>query len=82
MVCILEAVIRLNHQLSARAAIRPNPAMYNEALQCALRQATHDYLIASISDGFGVDHETFRLGTRIADHTDVIVLFIYDAKEG
>jgi hypothetical protein len=55
--------------------------MYNKALQCALRLATHDYLIASISDGFGVDDETFRLGTRIAAHNDVIVLFVYDPLE-
>ena len=55
--------------------------MYNEALQCALHQATHDYLIASISDGFGVDDETLRLGTRMAAHNDVVVLFIYDALE-
>lgn len=78
---ILQAVTRFNHQLSADAAITPNPDMYNEALRRALRLASHDYLITSISDGFGVDAETFRLGTQIAAHNDVIVLFIYDAME-
>ena len=78
---ILETVTRFNHQLRAEPSSEPNPAIYNEALHHALRLATHDYLITSISDGFGVNEETFRLGTRIAAHNDVIVLFIYDALE-
>lgn len=78
---ILEAVTRYNHLLSAESAVEPNPAMYNEALRRVLRLATHDYLVTSISDGFGIDAETFRLGTQIAAHNDAIVLFIYDALE-
>ena len=78
---ILQAVVNFNHQLRADCQFEPNSAMYNEALRRALRQANHDYLIASIGDGFGVDTETFRLGTQIAAHNDVIVLFIYDALE-
>jgi uncharacterized protein (DUF58 family) len=78
---ILEAVTRFNHQLSADSAHTPNPEMYNEALRRSLRLASHDYLLASISDGYGVGPETFRLGTQIAEHNDVIVLFIYDTLE-
>lgn len=81
VVRILETVTRLNHQLSAESLTAPNPAMYNEALRRALRLASHDYLIMSISDGFGVDDDTFRLGTQIAAQNDVIVMFIYDALE-
>ena len=81
VVRILEAITRLNHQLSAESLVAPNPAMYNEALHRALRLASHDYLMMSISDGFGVDGDTFRLGTQIAAHNDVIVVFIYDVLE-
>jgi uncharacterized protein (DUF58 family) len=78
---ILEAITRLNHQLSAESPVAPNPAMVNEVLYRALRLVSHDFLIMSISDGFGVDDGTFRLGTQIAAHNDVIVVFIYDVLE-
>lgn len=81
VVRILEAITRLNHQLSAESIVTPNPAMVNEVLHRALRLASHDYLIMSISDGFGVDGDTFCLGTQIAAHNDVIVVFIYDVLE-
>ncbi len=78
---ILQAVTRFNHQLSADTKVAPNPDMYNEALRRVLRLASHDYLITSISDGFGLNEETFRLGTQIAAHNDAIILFIYDILE-
>ncbi|GJL73099.1 MAG: hypothetical protein NMNS01_22980 [Nitrosomonas sp.] len=81
VVRILETVTRLNHQLSAESLAAPNPAMYNEALHRAVRLASHDYLIMSISDGFGIDNNTFRLGTQVAAKNDVIVMFIYDVLE-
>lgn len=81
VVRILEVVTRFNHQLSVETSVAPNPAMYNEALKRGLRLATHNYLMLSISDGFGVDDQTLRLGTQIAAHNDAIVIFIYDPLE-
>ncbi|MCE9612881.1 MAG: DUF58 domain-containing protein [Lentisphaerae bacterium] len=78
---ILEAIERLNRQLSAGAGPPPNPGMLNQALRRAARVAKHDFLVCTVSDGFGVDDETGRLGTEIAAHNDVLVLFIYDPLE-
>ncbi len=78
---ILQETDRLNNQLSANSPVAPNPAMYNEAMRRALQHATHDFLIASISDGFGVDESTRRYSTQIAEHNDVLVFFIYDPLE-
>ena len=78
---ILEAVIKLNHQLRADANTEPNAGMFNEALRRASRLAKHDYLVCTVSDGLGVDEESQRLGTMIAEHNDVLVAFIYDPLE-
>ena len=78
---LLEAVTKLNHQLRADANTEPNAGMFNQALLRASRLAKHDFLVCTVSDGFGVDDETQRLGTRIAEHNDVLVTFIYDPLE-
>jgi len=78
---ILEAVLKLNHQLRVEVEVEPNPGMFNEAASRASLLAKHDYLVCTVSDGFGVDDETFRLGTIIAEHNDVLVAFVYDPLE-
>jgi uncharacterized protein (DUF58 family) len=78
---ILHALERLNRQLSAAVAAPSNPGMLNEALRRASRSAKHDFLICTVGDGFGVDEETQRLGTEIAAHNDLLVIFIYDPLE-
>jgi uncharacterized protein (DUF58 family) len=78
---ILEAVVRLNAALRVDTEAVPNPAMFNEALRRAARLATHDFLVCSVSDGFGVNEESRRLGTEIAEHNDFLVLFVYDPIE-
>lgn len=78
---ILNVICSMNHRLSSRPVALPNPGMYNEALRRASRLASHDGLIISISDGDGVDDRTMALGTRIAAHNDVLVLFVYDPLE-
>lgn len=78
---ILQAIVRLNHQLSSNPGVPPNPGMYNEAFRRAQRLAKHDCLVCTVSDGFGVDAETERLGKEIAAHNDVIVTFIFDPLE-
>jgi hypothetical protein len=74
-------VLRKNRALRVDAGIEPNAGQLNEVLRVASAQATHDYLICLISDLEGADDETARLMTRLAEHNDVMVLFIYDPLE-
>jgi len=78
---ILQAVVRCNRRLSATPERAPNPGMYNEVLRRAARLATHDFLVCSISDGYGTGPESAPLVTRILGHNDLLVLFVYDPVE-
>ena len=75
---ILREVVRLNHALNVRADVTPEPGMLNEALRKARRIATHDFLVAIISDFYGMDADTRRLIKLIGRHNDVIAAMIYD----
>ena len=78
---LLNVVLGKNRALSVDAGIRPNAGRLNETLRVANAQATHDYLVCLISDLDGADDETARLMTRLSEHNDVLVLFIYDPLE-
>jgi uncharacterized protein (DUF58 family) len=78
---LLNVVLRKNQALKVDAGIEPNAAQLNEVLRVANAQATHDYLVCLISDLDGADDETARLMTRLAEHNDVLVLFVYDPLE-
>jgi uncharacterized protein (DUF58 family) len=78
---ILRAVIEQNHSLRHDVRIRSIPAMLNETLAQCERLAKHDCLVCLISDAAGHDDETERLLTRIAQHNDVIVVFVFDPLE-
>jgi len=78
---ILKAIVSQNQALSLESGKTPNPAMLNRALKETLRAATHDHLIGLISDLNGADAETRQLMTRLSQHNDVIVAFIYDPLE-
>src|SRR5262245_47218758 len=78
---ILHAVLAQNHALSHEADVRPNPAMFNEAMRRCERLAKHDCLVCIISDGSGHDEESRRLMTRIAQHNDVLFVFVHDPLE-
>lgn len=78
---LLNVVLRKNRALSVDAGIEPNGAQINEVLRTAAAAATHDYLVVLISDLDGADDETARLMTRLAEHNDVMVLFVYDPLE-
>jgi uncharacterized protein (DUF58 family) len=78
---ILHEVLEQNHALSLEAKLRANPAMFNEALRRCARLATHDCLVCIISDGSGSDQESRHLLSRIAEHNDVLFVFIYDQLE-
>lgn len=81
---ILHAVLEQNHALALNdnaAGRRANAGMFNEALRRCERLAKHDCLVCIISDGAGHDEETRRLMTRIAQHNDVLFVFIFDPLE-
>jgi uncharacterized protein (DUF58 family) len=78
---LLNVVLSKNRALRVDAGIEPNAAQLNEVLRVANAQATHDFLVCLISDLEGADDETARLMTRLAEHNDVMVLFIYDPLE-
>jgi uncharacterized protein (DUF58 family) len=78
---ILHAILEKNHALRADASWLAAPSMLNTALQSASRLVTHDYVVAVVSDFDGVDDETERLVTELAQHNDVIAVPIYDLSQ-
>jgi uncharacterized protein (DUF58 family) len=78
---LLNVVLGKNRALRVDADVERNGAQINEVLRTANAMASHDYLIVLISDLDGGDDETARLMTRLAEHNDVMVLFIYDPLE-
>lgn len=78
---ILRAVVEYNHALAHGRGIQPAPAMLNEALRRSERLAKHDALLCVISDGSGHDEQTRQILTRIAQHNDVVFVFIHDPLE-
>jgi uncharacterized protein (DUF58 family) len=78
---ILETLIEMNRALRADGSIQPEPAMLNRALQRVQRLASHDYLVAIVSDFGGADEQSRNAVTRLAAHNDVVALFVYDPLE-
>jgi uncharacterized protein (DUF58 family) len=78
---ILGCVVKQNKALSHDAKVRANAAMFNDTLRRCERLAKHDFLVYIVSDTSGHDEETQRLLTRIAQHNDLIVSFVYDPLE-
>jgi uncharacterized protein (DUF58 family) len=78
---VLKTVVEKNHALHAGSETRPNPEMFNQALQRMASLARHDCLVCLIGDGFGIDGETRKYVTRLTEHNDVISVFIYDPLE-
>jgi uncharacterized protein (DUF58 family) len=78
---LLNVVLKKNHALNVGAGIEPNAHQLNNMLRATSAEVTHDYLVCLISDLDGADDETARLITRLAEHNDVLVLFIYDPLE-
>lgn len=78
---ILKQVTEKNHALSAGSDVKPDPGKLNEVLKQVGILARHDCLICLISDVDGIDSETRKHITRIAEHNDVLTAFIYDPLE-
>ena len=75
---LLGSVLEMNHALSADSQLEQNPDMLNRALEAALQFITHDTLVVIVSDFFGVNEQTERLTTRMAEHNDVLALLVHD----
>lgn len=78
---ILKQVVDKNQALSASPQIKPDPGNLNAALKQVSLLARHDCLVCLITDGEGLNSETRRHITRLAEHNDVLTAFIYDPLE-
>ena len=78
---LLEELTQLNGLLGVDNPAPAEPGMLNQALERALRAASHDQLVVVISDFVGLDHETERLLKLISRHNDVIAVLVRDPLE-
>lgn len=74
---LLHEVVRMNQAL-AEHSDQPPTVTINQALEAAVRRATHDHLVVLISDLDGANEETRRLATTLAAHNDVLIVVVYD----
>jgi uncharacterized protein (DUF58 family) len=75
---ILRVITDMNQAMRADSHSHSNPAMLNQALEGALRLASHDHLLVIISDFNGADADSERMLTRLAVHNDVIAVLVHD----
>jgi uncharacterized protein (DUF58 family) len=78
---ILKQVAEQNQALSAGTDVKPDSGKLNEALKQVSILARHDCLVCLITDADGVNSETRKHITRLAEHNDVLTAFIYDPLE-
>jgi len=78
---ILKQVVEKNHALNADPDLKPDAGKLNEALKQVSHLARHDCLVCLITDGSGINPETRRYITRLAEHNDVLTAFIFDPLE-
>jgi uncharacterized protein (DUF58 family) len=75
---LLETVARLNNGLHADRAVENQPGKLNSVLHSAARLAHHDHLIIVLSDFSGIDDDTRRYVSNMAQHNDVVLMHIFD----
>lgn len=78
---LLGRIVARNHALDARTSGAPEPGALNGALARLAPLARHDCLVVLITDGLGVDAETRRHVSRLAQHNDVLCALVYDEME-
>ena len=78
---LLGRVVARGGVLSAGTGPAPNARALNEALATVEQHAKHDCLVVLITDGFGADEETRRRVGRLAQHNDVLTVFVFDPME-
>jgi hypothetical protein len=76
----LQTVLNQNHSLLADAGICSNHGMLNDALR-RINRVSDSPLAFLITDGSGRDQETFRLATDISQHSDLLVILVYDPRQ-
>ncbi|ADE55210.1 DUF58 domain-containing protein [Coraliomargarita akajimensis] len=77
---LLGQIVRMNHQLQASPEHPIKPENLNRALRQTAQVAKHDALVVLISDMVGIDSESERQITRIAEHNDVLCLMVHDVS--
>ncbi|NOR19847.1 MAG: DUF58 domain-containing protein [Xanthomonadales bacterium] len=78
---ILKQLVDKNQALSASPDLKPDAGKLNEALKQVSMLAGHDCLVCLITDGDGINAETRKHITRLAEHNDVLTALIYDPFE-
>jgi len=78
---ILKVITRKNQALHVNNTDRPRGGIMNQALKKLTQLARHDCLVTLITDGDGLNSESRRYITRLAEHNDVLTAFIYDPLE-
>jgi uncharacterized protein (DUF58 family) len=78
---ILKQVVEKNHALNADPGLKSDADKLNQALKQVSHLARHDCLVCLITDGNGINPETRRYVTRLAEHNDVLTAFIFDPLE-
>ena len=75
---ILKTLVAYNQRLAADSPAKPNPEMLERILQRASRIATHDYLVAIISDFHGYNQNVLGQLRRVRRHNDMIAALVHD----
>lgn len=78
---LLHEVVRFNHALQPKPAVKSGATMLNQVLEQVARVAKHDSLICILTDMQGADEKTREIATRLAQRNDVVVGFVYDPLE-
>lgn len=78
---ILQAVLSQNHSLLASDGVYSNARMLNDALRRVSKRAPARIGIFLITDASGCDQETLRLTTNISQHSDLLVILVYDPQQ-
>jgi uncharacterized protein (DUF58 family) len=78
---LLGHVVRRGSDLQAEGGPDPRPGALNEALATIEQHARHDCLVVLITDGYGANEETRRRVGRLAQHNDVLTVFVFDPME-
>lgn len=77
---ILGEITRINRTLPGPTNVR-DPGVYHHALRRARHFVPHDGLVVGLSDYYGLDAESARLTTQIAQHNDLLAMLVYDPLE-
>lgn len=75
---ILKTIASFNQRLSADSPARPDPRMLDAAVEMSTRMASHDYLVALVSDFYGYNNSVLQHLRRIREHNDMLAALVHD----